>query len=326
MLFSALSLASRHASVAASRFVVAAPLAQLATSAHASDAAAAAAAAASLLDQAAAAPPPPFARPASSGVRLVAAIAARAAERVRARRAAESLDKEATLATGQLTPGARDGADAQPADAAKLAGAGAGSGAGAGAAAGAGAGGAAVNVGAEALLRIERAMAGRGVSAGTRAGVRAVLAQKAAEAARAAEAANPVARLAALRRRAEALGARLPLTGRELGALRSLEREQAAARRAAPGRAGRGAPWAAMRIPAPPLDAAASRLRALEPAGKKLRALLLQPDRRADLLARARQALQAQGAAGAQGAASERAERAPRPAQAQRAAPAAELQ
>jgi hypothetical protein len=150
-----------------------------------------------------------------------------------------------------------------------------------------------VHVGAEALGRIERAMAGRGVSAGTRAGVRAVLAQKAAETAKASEAQSPLARLSSLKRTSEALGYKLPLTGKESSLLRAMEREQAALLKKGNSAMGGGGGFyrgkaSSMRIPAPPLDLAASTLKPLSTDGKVLKRLLVQSDRRADLMQRAK--------------------------------------
>ena len=240
------------------------------------------AAASALFDAASTLSPPPFARPQASGARLVAAIAERAAERTRASKADESLDKEASITTGRLMPALRSSSasdDALKSSAmsrSKVE---------------------SVHVGAEALGRIERAMAGRGVSAGTRAGVRAVLAQKAAETAKASEAQSPLARLSSLKRTSEALGYKLPLTGKESSLLRAMEREQAALLKkgnSAMGAAGGGGGGfyrgkaSSMRIPAPPLDLAASTLKPLSTDGKVLKRLLVQSDRRADLMQRAK--------------------------------------
>jgi hypothetical protein len=233
-------------------------------------------AASALFDAASTISPPPFARPQASGARLVAAIAERAAERTRASKADESLDKEASIATGRLMPALRNAASDDALKSSALSRSKVES----------------VHVGAEALGRIERAMAGRGVSAGTRAGVRAVLAQKAAETAKASEAQSPLARLSSLKRSSEALGYKLPLTGKESSLLRSMEREQAALLKKGNSAMGGGGFFrgkaSSMRIPAPPLDLAASTLKSLTPDGKVLKRVLVQSDRRADLMQRAK--------------------------------------
>ena len=230
-----------------------------------------------LFDAAATLPNPPFARPQASGARLVAAIAERAAERTRFQKADESLDKEATMISGLLMPSLRNATSEDALRTSTLSRSKVES----------------VHVGAEALGRIERAMAGRGVSAGTRAGVRAVLAQKAAETAKESEAQSPLARLSSLKRSAEALGYKLPLSGKETGLLRSLEREQAAQLKKGTNTSGSSGSFfrgktSSMRIPAPPLDLAASTLKGLSTDGKALKKLLIQGDRRTDLLQRAR--------------------------------------
>lgn len=137
--------------------------------------------------------PTPFAISQSTGLRLVERVAARAADRTRLSLADKSLDKEASLLTGTITPGKIGDTDAEVG--------------------GGTAGARKARVQAESLARIERYM-GQGKSPAARAAVRTVLARKAAELT-AGSSTDPVAQLAALAARAEAEGVRLLLSREE---------------------------------------------------------------------------------------------------------------
>jgi hypothetical protein len=143
---------------------------------------------------------PPFARPQSTGLRLVARVAERATERTRLSLADRSLDKEASITTGTITPGRIGDTDAEVGGSS-------------------GADGNRKNrVQPESLARIERYM-GQGKSPAARAAVHAVLGKKASEFT-AGSPTDPIAQLAALAAKAEAEGIRLLLSREERALLK----------------------------------------------------------------------------------------------------------
>jgi hypothetical protein len=220
------------------------------------------------------APLRPYARPATAAGRLVSSIQQRAQRRRTASLADTFLDKESSVLTGTIVPGKRDQAEAAAA-AAAAASSSSSSSSSSSAPRGASSGGA--YVGGEALGRIERSMA-QNKSLGAKAGVRAMVVRKGQETAKA----SPAGKLDALLQKAKQLGLSVKLSPQEREALRTFQKEHV-------GRSAQASrPGAAVRIPAPPLDPAANRLRPLGEDARRLRAELLSQERRESLLEDAR--------------------------------------
>jgi hypothetical protein len=218
------------------------------------------------------APLRPYARPATAAGRLVSSIQQRAQRRRTASLADTFLDKESSVLTGTIVPGKRDQAEAAAAAAATASSSSSSS---SSVPRGASSGGA--YVGGEALGRIERSMA-QNKSLGAKAGVRAMVVRKGQETAKA----SPAGKLDALLQKAKQLGLSVKLSPQEREALRTFQKEHV-------GRSAQASrPGAAVRIPAPPLDPAANRLRPLGEDARRLRAELLSQERRESLLEDAR--------------------------------------